>query len=111
MGECEKVDLLKLQGKYLIFIIENHVELNILEHLEKCNICRKNTIKAIQKNQKMPTYGSLFDSNSEDYTMPQLSEYENPENFMDSRIKWRKRKLNELIKNAEIELADLETRI
>lgn len=111
MGECEKVDLLKLQGKYLIFIVENHVELNILEHLEKCDACREKAIKAIGKNQKIPIYGSLFDTKSEDYTMPQIFEYDNPENFLDARINWRKRRLNVLIKNAEIELADLETRI
>lgn len=111
MDECETVDLLKLQGKYLIFIIENHVELNILEHLEKCDVCKKNIIKAVQQNQKITNYGSLFEYKFEDDTIPQFFDNNNPENFLDSRINLRKIKLNKLIENAEIELEDLETRI
>lgn len=53
----------------------------------------------------------MFQREFDDQTVPQYSDYKKTENFVDARVQWRKRKLKELIKNAEIELADLETRL
>jgi len=111
MQKCDKVNLLKLQGQYLMFIVENTAELNILEHIEECSKCREQIIKAVNEDNPLPDYGNLFQREFDDQTVPQYSDYKKPENFIDARVQWRKRKLKELIKNAEIELADLETRL
>ena len=111
MQKCDKVNLLKLQGQYLMFIVENTAELNILEHIEICKQCMEKIIKAVEKDQPIPDYGNLFQRDFDDQTVPQYSDYKKPENFVDARVQWRKRKLKELIKNAEMELADLETRL
>jgi hypothetical protein len=111
MASCDKVNLLKLQGQYLGFIVENHAELNILEHIEQCTECRYQILEAVQKDNPLPDYGNLFQHEFEDQTVPQFSDYKNPANFIDARIEWRKRKLKKLIKNAEIELEDLETQL
>ena len=111
MQKCDKVNLLKLQGQYLMFIVENTAELNILEHIEECKECRANIIKAVKQDTPLPDYGNLFQREFDDQTVPQYSDYKKTENFVDARVQWRKRKLKELIKNAEIELADLETRL
>ena len=111
MARCDKINLLKLQGQYLGFIVENHAELNILEHIEQCEECRRQIKEAVEKDQPLPDYGNLFQREFDDSTVPQYSDYKNPVNFINARINWRKRKLKELIKNAEMELEDLETRL
>ncbi|RLI03961.1 hypothetical protein DRO31_00435 [Candidatus Bathyarchaeota archaeon] len=111
MQKCDKVNLLKLQGQYLMFIVENTAELNILEHIEQCSGCKANIIKAVKEDRPVPDYGNMFQREFDDQTVPQYSDYKKPENFVDARVQWRKRKLKELIKNAEMELADLETRL
>jgi hypothetical protein len=111
LARCDKINLLKLQGQYLGFIVENHAEINILEHIEECTECRKQIKEAVEKNQPLPDYGNLFQREFDDENVPQYSDYKNPVNFIDARIQWRKRKLKELIKNAEMELEDLETRL
>ena len=111
MSKCDKINLLKLQGQYLGFIVENHAELNILEHIEQCTECRNQIKEAVEKDQPLPDYGNLFQREFDDENIPQYSDYKNPMNFINARIQWRKRKLKELIKNAEMELEDLETRL
>jgi len=111
MQKCDKVNLLKLQGQYLMFIVENTAELNILEHIEQCSECKANIIKAVKEDRTVPDYGNMFQREFDDQTVPQYSDYKKPENFVDERVHWRKRKLKELIKNAEMELSDLETRL
>ena len=111
MANCEKVNLFKLQGQYLRFIVENHTELNILEHIEDCQACREEILDAVKNDAPSPDYGNLFQRDFDDSTVPQYSDYENPLNFIDARIYWRKRRLVEIIKNAEMELDDLETRL
>lgn len=111
MARCDKINLLKLQGQYLGFIVENHAELNILEHIEQCTGCRQQILEAVEKDQPLPDYGNLFQRKFDDETVPQYGDYKNPVNFINARINWRKRKLKELIKNAEMELEDLETRL
>ena len=111
MVNCDKINLLKLQGQYLRFIVENHAEFNILEHIEQCTECRKQIKEAVDKGQSLPDYGNLFQRIFDDNTVPQYSDYKNPMNFINARIQWRKRKLKELIRDAEMELEDLETRL
>lgn len=111
MAKCDKINLEKLQGQYLGFIVENHAELNILEHIENCGECRAQIQEAVEKDQPLPDYGNLFQREFDDQTVPQYKDYKNPKNFINARVQWRKRKLKELIKNAEMELEDLESRL
>jgi len=111
MERCEKVDLLKLQGQYLGFLVANHTELNVLEHIEECGKCREKIFKSIKNEKTLPEFGNLFQRSFEDQSISQYKDYKNINNFINARIQWRKRKLKKIIEDAEIELKDLETRL
>jgi hypothetical protein len=111
MTQCDKINLLKLQGQFLKFIVENHAELNILEHIESCEKCKHKILESVEKKIHLPDYGNLFDWKITDKTIPQYSEYKNHMNFVNARILWGKKTLNVLIEKAEIELEDLENRL
>ena len=111
MGKCDTIELLRLEGRYLKFIVENHTELNLLEHVEKCEDCKEEILRAVEKDEPLADYGNLFQKEVADPIVPQSSDYKNPANFIDARIQWRKRRLNELMENAEMELTSLRTRL
>ena len=111
MGKCYTIELLRLEGRYIKFIVENHTELNLLEHVEKCKECKKEILGAVEKDELLEDYGNLFQKEVEDQIVPQSSDYRNPVNFINSRIQWRKRRLMELMENAEMELKSLRTRL
>jgi len=110
-NHCEDIQLLKLEAKYLTFIVENHAELNILKHIETCAPCKTKINESIIQDNTLAEYGNLFQRQVDDETVPQYSDYKNIDNFIDSRINWRRRRLQELIKNAEMELEDLRKRV
>ncbi len=111
MGKCETIDLLRLEGRYLKFIVETHTELNLLEHVEGCDECKKEVLRAVEKDEPLADYGNLFQKEVEDQIVPQWGDYKKPVNFIDARIQWRKRRLKELLENAELELSNLRDRI
>lgn len=111
MGKCEKIEMLRLEGRYLKFIIETHTELNLLEHVEECDDCKEEILRAVEKDEPLADYGNLFQKDVEDEIVPQWEDYKNPVNFIDARIQWRKRRLQELMKNAELELSNIRTRL
>ena len=111
MGKCDTIELLRLEGRYLKFIVENHTELNLLEHVEKCEDCKEEILRAVEEDEPLADYGNRFQKVGADPTVPQSSDYKNPANFIDARIQWRKRRLNELMENAEMELTSLRTRL
>lgn len=111
MGRCETIELLRLEGRYLKFIVETHTELNLLEHVERCDECKKEILRAVENDEPLADYGNLFQKEVDDPIVPQSSDYTNHINFIDSRIQWRKRRLNELMENAEMELASLRARL
>ena len=110
-NHCEDVQLLKLEAKYLTYIVENHAELNILKHIESCPPCQKKIKESIADDTPLPEYGNLFQRQVEDETIPQYTDYKHVDNFTKARINWRRRRLQELIKEAEMELEDLRKRI
>ncbi len=111
MGRCETIKLLRLEGRYLKFIVANHTELNQREHGERCDECKEEILKAVEKAEPLADYGNLFQKEVEDPIVPQSSDYKNPVNFIDARIQWRKRRLNKLMENAEMELSSLRARL
>jgi TorA maturation chaperone TorD len=111
MGKCDTIELLRLEGRYQKFIVENHTELNLLEHVEKCEDCKEEILRAVEKDELLADYGNLFQKEVADPIVPQSSDYKNPANFIDTRIQWRKRRLNELMENAEMELKSLRARL
>lgn len=111
MGKCDTIEMLRLEGRYLKFIIETHTELNLLEHVEKCEDCKQEILGAVEKDEPLADYGNLFQKQVEDAIVPQWDDYKNPVNFIDSRIQWRKRRLSELLKNAELELGNIRERL
>lgn len=111
MENCDKVNLLKLQGQYLGFIIQEQTELEILDHIANCEECRQEIIDAVKNEEPLPDYGNLFQRDLANPTVPKFSDYDETENFIDARIQWRRNKVKELMEEAEIELKDLETRL
>lgn len=111
MGRCETIELLRLEGRYLKFIVENHTELNLLEHVDGCDECKEEILRAVEKDETLDDYGNLFQKKVEDPIVPQSSDYRNPVNFIDARIQWRKRRLKGLMENAEMELSSLRARL
>ncbi len=111
MDSCDKVNLLKLQGQYMRFIVESEAELNIIEHIEKCTECRSHIVEAINDDTRLPDYGNLFQREFKEKNIPQYNEHEDPTDFMNARIQWRKGKLKKVIEEAEMELSDLESRL
>jgi len=111
MGRCDTIELLRLEGRYLKFIVENHTELNLLEHVERCDECKEEILRAVENDEPLADYGNLFQKEVEDPIVPQSSDYRTPVNFIDARIQWRKRRLKELMENAEMELSSLKARL
>ena len=111
MKECETLNLLKIEGSYLKFIVETITELNLLEHMETCKVCKSHLIDALEKDLHITVLGNLFLKHYEEKTIPQFKNYNDTKNYVDARIQWRKLKLNEILKNANIELKDLRSKI
>jgi hypothetical protein len=109
MEDCDKLDLLWLEGRYLGFIVETNTELNMLEHLEGCGACRAKIVKSIENDEETPGLGSLFQRDSGEEDIPSYNG--DPEPFMDARIAWRRAKLEALLRDAELELEDLKKRL
>jgi len=105
MEDCDRLDLLWLEGRYLGFIVETNTELNILEHLERCSACRSKIMKSIENDEKILGLGSLFQRGAGEEEIPKYGG--DSESFVDARIAWRKRKLEDLLRSAELELEDL----
>jgi len=111
MDSCDKVNLLKLQGQYMGFIVEGQTELEILDHIESCTECRQEIKEALENDKPLPDYGNLFQRDMENPAVPRYSDYKKPMNFIDARIQWRKNRVKQLMKEAEMELKDLESRL
>ena len=109
MEDCDKLDLLWLEGRYLGFIVETNTELNILEHLERCSACRSKIMKSIENDEKILGLGSLFQRGFGEEEIPRYGG--DPESFMDARITWRRAKLEALLRDAELELDDMRKRV
>jgi len=111
MGDCEQLELRRLEGRYLKFMVENHAELNLLEHVEKCVECRERIRRLVETGGISADFGSLFQRDIMDPSAPRFTDHGNPEEFMDARIQWRKNMLTQLNESAEAELEDLRGRI
>ena len=94
MEDCDRLDLLWLEGRYLGFIVETSTELNSLEHLQRCEACRAKIMKAVEDDEKILGLGSLFQRGFGDEDIPKYGG--DSESFMDARIAWRKKKLEDL---------------
>ena len=111
MEDCEQLNLRRLEGNYLKFIVENHAELSILEHIEKCTMCRERIKKLVETDDSSTDFGSLFQREADDSTAPQFTDHRDTEDFIDARIQWRINRLKQLNESAETELEDLRKRI
>ena len=111
MEDCEQLNLRRLEGKYLKFIVENHAELSLLEHVEKCTACRERIKRLIGTDAHSTDFGSLFQREMNDPTAHRFIDHGDPEEFVDARIQWRKSRLSQLNESAKAELEDLRRRI
>lgn len=111
MEDCEQLNLRRLEGGYLKFIVENHAELGLLEHVEKCVTCKEHVKKLVETGGLSADFGNLFQREADHPTAPQFIDHLTPEAFIEVRIQWRKSRLTELNESAEAELEDLRKRI
>jgi hypothetical protein len=111
MKDCEILDLLRVEDKYLKFIIDVHTELNFLEHFESCRICLEYIKNNLEDNKELFEFGDLFDKYSVNEKYPKYSEFENIEYFLYSRIQNRKNQLKDILEKTEIELSELKKRL
>ncbi len=111
MEDCEQLNLRRLEGSYLKFIVENDAELSLLEHVEKCTACRERIKRLVETGGHSTDFGSLFQREMDDQTAPRFTDNSDPEDFIDARIQWRKNRLTQLNESAEAELEDLRRRI
>ena len=111
MEDCEQLNLRRLEGGYLKFIVENHAELGLLEHIEECTTCIEQVKKLVETDDSSTDFGSLFQREADDPTAPQFTDHLTPDDFIDARIQWRKNRLMRLNESAEAELEDLRKRI
>jgi hypothetical protein len=107
LEECDVLDLRRLEGQYLIFIAETHTELNMLEHLETCIPCRKRVIFNLRKGEENEEWGGLLKWDIGDSSAPIYRKYDNAEDFLEARIRWRKGILLKLLESAEVEVESL----
>jgi hypothetical protein len=111
MKDCEQLSLRRLEGGYLKFIVENHAELGLLEHVEKCATCREHIRKLVETDGGSADFGGLFQREADDPTAPKFDDNRDQESFIDARTQWRKNRLTQLNESAEAELEDLRRRI
>jgi hypothetical protein len=111
MEECEQLNLRRLEGNYLKFMVENHAELSLLEHIENCIQCREYIEKLVEIDGHSTDFGNLFHRKLNDSSSPQFTDHNDPNDFIDARIQWRKRQLIRLNESAETELEDLQKQI
>jgi len=109
VDECDALDLLWLEGRYLGFIVETQAELNILEHMGKCGRCRAKVLKAVEADEKILGLGNLFQRESAEEGEPLYDG--DAEAFMDARVEWRRAKLESLMSEAEAGLRSLRDRL
>ncbi len=111
MEDCEQLRLRRLEGSYLKFIVENHAELSLLEHVETCAACRELVKQLVETGGQSADFGSLFQRELDESTAPRFVDHSDPEEFIDARIQWRKNRLTQLNESAEAELENLRKRI
>ena len=111
MEDCEQLNIRRLEGSYLKFIVENHAELNLLEHVEECTTCMDQVKKLVETGDSSTDFGSLFQIEIDDPSAPRFTGHRDAEGFIDARIQWRKDRLKRLNESAEAELEDLRDRI
>lgn len=107
--DCEELDLLRLEGRYLGFIVETHAELNVLEHITKCASCRARVLRSVEDGEDVPALGGLFQMNHAEEGTPVYDG--DPEAFMDARMEWRRSRLERLLEEAEAGLESLRGRL
>jgi hypothetical protein len=111
MEDCEQLNLRRLEGSYLKFIVENHAELSLLEHVENCSTCRGQLKKLVETDGSSTDFGSLFQREADDPEAPRFTDQRDGKSFIDARIQWRRNRLTRLNESAEAELEDLRERI
>jgi hypothetical protein len=111
MEDCEQLNLRRLEGSYLKFIVENHAELILLEHVEECSKCKEQVKELMETGGNSTDFGSLFQREIDDPAAPPFTDHRDAQGFIDARIQWRKNRLTRLNESAEAELEDLRKRI
>lgn len=118
---CEPLWLIHMEAEYIGFMVSIESEIRLLEHIRGCRVCRDKLDDVVAANREpadeleeifatdLPDRLGLEDSHSED--CPVRSDYTAPDSFIEARIAWRRRRLDKLLLDAELELGHLSGRI
>jgi hypothetical protein len=120
---CEKWKNLFLKTQFREFIIELGSEIELLEHLLQCEICKTGIQRLVEKDECVSNerWSNLFlkdlpdryepfnDAVSVYYgDCPRFEDYRiNIESFIEDRIKWRIHVIEKILKDAEVELEEI----
>jgi hypothetical protein len=111
MEDCEILDLIQIEGRFHKFVVETKNELNVLEHIASCSTCRARIHRDLSQGKDTFEFGNVFKKIVYESNIPDFKDFENLDNFINARIKWRKEKLLEVLDSAEIELKFLRSEI
>lgn len=110
MAECECLELVRLEGEYLRFIVDTHIELNKIEHILECDLCKKSVKEALESNETVPLgIDDLFSFS--DPEAPGAEEYASNLGYVEACLAWRLGYLKKILERASTELEDLRNRL
>jgi len=100
---CETLNLLTLEGEYASFIADIENEIATLKHIQACETCRKSITEKTGDTQTPAEnrWRRLFTRGDD----------EEPDGFIDERIRERVERLRGIRADAELELNDLRERL
>lgn len=118
--DCEPLWLLHVESEYVGFLVSVETEARLLKHIRKCRACRDKlapiftkerdpvdeleTLFAIDLPEKLLNSSTMLDC-------PVRDNFENADDYIEARIKWRLDKLQTIIANAEMELKQIGSKI
>lgn len=118
--DCEPLWLLHVESEYIGFLVSVETEARLLKHIQKCSACRNKlasiytkereaadeleTLFAVDLPEKLLNSSAMLDC-------PIRDNFENADDYIKARIKWRLDKLQNIAANAEIELKQIGSKI
>ncbi len=118
--DCEPLWLLHMESEYVSFMVSIESETRLLRHIRGCSSCRAKLrpiyigerdpadeleeLFAVDLPEKLLNSSALLD-------VPLRQNYEDSDAYVEARIKWRLDKLQDILRNAELELKNLGDKI
>ncbi len=118
--DCEPLWLLHMESEYVGFMVSVESETRLLKHIRDCPSCRAK-LRSIFTGERDPAdeLEELFAvdlpekllNSSAILDVPLRENYDDPDAYVEARIKWRLEKLHDIMRNAELELKNIGDKI